>query len=356
MTSLITNTSAALALQTLRRASSDLNSTQQEISSGLRVKKASDNSAYWSVSVAMRSDKAAMSAAADSMGIGQALLDVTYTAMEQILEELDAIKALFVTASSLPVGEDDGYSIWYDQPELTDEVYEASAVGKVDVAIGARFKNIQTIIASSSFNGVNLLLNTSTDPLQTSTTEFVIGYADGKVQTASFNNANTVMTNYNRTLDGFWTTVGQEEFGLLDEFLPFGYANPSTSFYDTVDGKVKDVTRKYFLRDGEGYIAFKGYDRQAEYNSLIWYFESRMIARVQSGASAVGSMQKRLAIQENFNSNLMDNFSKGIGRLVDADMEEASSRLNALQTQQKLATESLSIANSAPGAILSLFQ
>ncbi|WP_376776671.1 flagellin [Rhizobium laguerreae] len=45
-----------------------------------------------------------------------------------------------------------------------------------------------------------------------------------------------------------------------------------------------------------------------------------------------------------------------IGRLVDADMEEESSRLAAFQTQQQLAVQSLSIANRAPQNILSLFQ
>ena len=46
----------------------------------------------------------------------------------------------------------------------------------------------------------------------------------------------------------------------------------------------------------------------------------------------------------------------GIGTLVDANMEEASAKLQALQVQQQLATQSLSIANQAPQSILSLFR
>ena len=42
--------------------------------------------------------------------------------------------------------------------------------------------------------------------------------------------------------------------------------------------------------------------------------------------------------------------------MVDADMEEVSARLQALQTQQQLGVQSLSIANQAPQAILSLFR
>ena len=42
--------------------------------------------------------------------------------------------------------------------------------------------------------------------------------------------------------------------------------------------------------------------------------------------------------------------------MVDADMEAASARLTALQTQQQLGTQALSIANQAPQTILSLFR
>ena len=46
----------------------------------------------------------------------------------------------------------------------------------------------------------------------------------------------------------------------------------------------------------------------------------------------------------------------GIGSLVDADMEEASARLQALQVQQQLGVQALSIANQAPQTIMSLFR
>ena len=53
---------------------------------------------------------------------------------------------------------------------------------------------------------------------------------------------------------------------------------------------------------------------------------------------------------------LMDSMKAGIGSMVDADMEEASARLQALQTQQQLGIQSLSIANQAPGAVMALFR
>ena len=60
-------------------------------------------------------------------------------------------------------------------------------------------------------------------------------------------------------------------------------------------------------------------------------------------------------MQTTFVSPLMDSIDKGVGKLVDADMEEESSKLTALQTQQQLAVQSLSIANQNTQLILKLF-
>jgi flagellin len=53
---------------------------------------------------------------------------------------------------------------------------------------------------------------------------------------------------------------------------------------------------------------------------------------------------------------MSDALTTGIGSMVDADMEEASARLQALQTQQQLGVQALSIANQAPQNIMSLFR
>ena len=73
-------------------------------------------------------------------------------------------------------------------------------------------------------------------------------------------------------------------------------------------------------------------------------------------AAGFGSAQGRIETQSNFIDSLVDSLKAGIGTLVDANMEEASAKLQALQVQQQLATQSLSIANQAPQSILSLFR
>jgi flagellin len=73
-------------------------------------------------------------------------------------------------------------------------------------------------------------------------------------------------------------------------------------------------------------------------------------------AASYGSSEKRLEGQQDFISQLTDSLQSGIGSLVDANLEETSARLQALQVQQQLGTQALSIANQAPQNILSLFR
>jgi len=81
-----------------------------------------------------------------------------------------------------------------------------------------------------------------------------------------------------------------------------------------------------------------------------------LIEKAIDSAASFGSSQGRIETQSEFVSKLSDALKSGIGTLVDADMEEASARLQALQVQQQLGVQSLSIANQAPQSILSLFR
>ncbi len=81
-----------------------------------------------------------------------------------------------------------------------------------------------------------------------------------------------------------------------------------------------------------------------------------LIQTATDAAAAFGSSERRLEIQEEFVASLIDSMNNGISALVDTDMEYASARLQALQVQQQLATQALSIANASPQNILSLFQ
>ena len=80
------------------------------------------------------------------------------------------------------------------------------------------------------------------------------------------------------------------------------------------------------------------------------------LSTATSAATSLGVAEKSIETQQEFLSALTENLDSGVGAMIDADMEEEAARLQALQVQQQLATQSLSIANQAPQSILSLFR
>lgn len=80
------------------------------------------------------------------------------------------------------------------------------------------------------------------------------------------------------------------------------------------------------------------------------------LATVNTGLASLGAQAKQIETHNTFVSKLMDSLETGIGKLVDADLAKESARLQALQVQQQLGAQSLSIANQAPQIILSLFR
>ncbi|MFS2151620.1 flagellin [Rhizobium sp. Rhizsp42] len=172
MTSLLTNTSALAALQTLSSLNSGLQETQGRISSGLRVETASDNAAYWSIATTMRSDGKAVSAVSDALGMASAKVDVAYAGTDSIVDVLTEFKAKLVAAT------EDGV----DKAKVQDELKQLNL-------------QAESIVASSSFNGVNWLTTDApthlmvTDDLTASVMSSFVRSDDGsvKVETESVN-------------------------------------------------------------------------------------------------------------------------------------------------------------------------
>ncbi|MBK5566730.1 flagellin [Ensifer sp. SSB1] len=90
-------------------------------------------------------------------------------------------------------------------------------------------------------------------------------------------------------------------------------------------------------------------------DSYIQYIEV-VLQKTIDGAAALGSLLTRIDMQSSFAQSLMATIEKGVGRLVDADMNETSTRLKALQTREQLGIQALQIANSNAQNILQLFR
>lgn len=94
---------------------------------------------------------------------------------------------------------------------------------------------------------------------------------------------------------------------------------------------------------------------QANAKNMVSQVQKTLVA-VNAALAKLSAGSKQYSIQLNFTSKLSDTLTTGIGHLVDADMAVESAKLTSLQTKQQLGVQALSIANSAPQSILSLFQ
>src|SRR5438046_7685254 len=105
MSSLLTNSTAMTALQTLRMVGQNLAETQNRVSTGRRVDTASQNAAYWSIATSMRADNSALSAISDSLGLSGATVDTQSNGLTSVLGNdgksgLNKLEALLVQAKT----------------------------------------------------------------------------------------------------------------------------------------------------------------------------------------------------------------------------------------------------------------
>ena len=324
MTSIMTNNSAMSALATLRSINADMESTQSRISSGYRVNSAADNSAYWSIATTMRSDNQALSTVKDALGLGAAKVDVAYTAMESSIEVVTEIKNKLVAAREPGV----------DKTKINKEITELK-------------NQLQSISESASFSGENWLNNEST---AAAGTKSIVGGFNRDV-----NGLITITT-----LDVDVTSItligaNNESLGIFTKDIDADQLNP--------DGATGTASNYYLIDTGTttgtaasgNAIALTASTTDAQVTEMVRVVDS-ILSQITDAASNLGAIQKRVSMQEDFVANLMDSIDSGIGRLVDADMNEESTRLKALQTQQQLGIQSLSIANTNSQNILSLFK
>ncbi|THF50834.1 flagellin N-terminal helical domain-containing protein [Allorhizobium terrae] len=319
MASLMTNNSAIAALSTMRSIAADMDMTQGRISSGFKVEKASDNAAYWSIATTMRSDNKALSAVQDAIGLGAAKTDTAYTGMKAAIDVVTDIKAKLVAAREPGV----------DKGKINKEIVELK-------------NQLASISKSASFNGENWLYDNSNTA---GTTQEMIGSfvrgSDGNVsiKTITFDTSKSMLIN-DKAAAG----------GLLTAGTTATYASGTTT-----------TTGTYYLIQstagtGTGTeIALSTATTAAAIDGMVASIDKMLQTMTDAGAT-IGATTSRLKLQDSFIKNLSDTITTGVGRLVDADMNEESTKLKALQTQQQLGIQSLSIANSNSQNLLSLFK
>ena len=456
MSSILTNTSSMVALQTLKSINAGLQDVQSQISTGKKVGSAQDNAAIWAVSKVMESDVAGFKAVSESLSLAEGTVAIARDASESVTDLLKDMKGRIVAAQEENVDRD-----------------------AIQADITALAEQIDRVVGSAQFNGLNLIDGSSTDKMQVLAS--LDRASDGTVSKATIDvdRQNLAVTGTSSTAP----TMGSQQAGIdstgaasqtvANEYMKAGTDDTNyvlTTDYDrdssatatstigtggqidfTFSQVAKGVSYSITLddlsintQDGGSTIGFRTFEYVATADDSVndvaaalgkqieSFFDSATASgaysvtfdpasngsdntfRISSAATnsdvvlvfsevsedgtpgtsgtagladvknidvtttsgatsaltaidgliqtsidaaaAFGSAQSAIENQSNFVSKLSDGLKAGIGTLVDANMEEASARLQALQVQQQLGVQSLSIANQAPQSILSLFR
>ena len=320
MTSIMTNGAAMAALDTLRSINSSMEKTQNNISTGYRVSTSSDNAAYWSIATTMRSDNKALSTVQDALGFAAAKTDTAYTGLNSAIDVVTEIKAKLVAAREPGV----------DKTKINSELTELK-------------NQLVSISESASFSGQNWLYND--DATANGEVEMVGSFNRSSDNTVSvgiltFDTSTSTLVDTNDAAAGLLT-------GDITVTQPAGTGTTSATYYlvdadSTTAASGTEITLSTATTDDE-------------VDGMISAVES-MLNSMTDAAATLGAANSRIDMQNEFVADLMDVIDKGVGRLVDADMNEESTKLKALQTQQQLGIQALAIANSNSENVLALFR
>ena len=447
--SLLTNSAAMTALQTLTATNKKLDMTQNRISTGLRVATATDNAAYWSIATTMKSDNKALGAVSDALGLGAATLDMMYTGLNSSVEVVTEMKAKLTAARQPGV----------DRAKIQDEISQLQSQlrGSADATVfngenwisvdseAAGYNDVKSVVSSFSRTGGVVSIDTvavdakdiklfdanadttfstkisaatasvyaakqsitfdaslvgdGTSAVTTGT--FTIAVGGGTAMTVDVSQSTTIgeLAKKVRALgiDGLTvginvTAAGVESLELVSRNVGaivvtnggagtvggLGAATTTvaatlTAADETKKGVLDKTYDVYRSSDGVAAAAWESFSIAGENDGLdiskltdsamdIAALETYVaavdaaLANITTSASSLGAIKSRVGLQQDFVKSLTDSLDRGIGQLVDADMNAESTRLQALQTQQQLGIQALSIANGNSQSILSLFR
>ena len=270
MTSINTNVGAQVALADLSSTQSALNTTQNRISTGLKVTGPQDDASDFSIAQGIRSDLKAFDAVQQALSSGTGIIQTAIAGATSVSNLLATIKSKAIEASN-PANTATQQSI------LAND-------------FNAMIAQLNTFINNAVYNGRNLLSAGSASVSITST------ISGGQI---TLNNASTLSSVSATLSTGVATTAA------------------ALALLTTIDAE-----------------------------SLV----------VGTALGSLGSNANDLNFLTTFTKSLSDSVNQGLGALVDANLAQESAQLQALQVKQQLGVQALSIANSSPQILLSLFR
>ena len=141
MDSILNNSAALSALQALQMTQQSLNTVQNQVSTGLSVSSAADNSSYWSIAAELNADSSVVQASNDALSQGQSVLATASSAINSVITTINSI----ATA-------------------LTQATEPGAEIGNINTSLASLGQQLTDAVNGASFNGMNVLNGSLTAP------------------------------------------------------------------------------------------------------------------------------------------------------------------------------------------------
>jgi len=323
--------SANTALEVLRDTQTKLGNAERQMSSGLRVQTARDNATYWKISTLTHTDIGAISSVQDALGLAASTVSTASTGVGSAIDVVTEIRTKLVGA----------YETSVDKTKLNDEITELK-------------QQLRSIGEAATFNGVNwTVLRDGADPTDPHEVPgSLIRGSNGTVSIGMLSYAGVSSTTGPITSADARYLIDDQSSG------SGGYGVLTSTSFASEAGAARNyvlVSSKNGNTSGQVEVSL---DANTTHGAIVDMVNTvtGMLNQLKTIGSAFGSLESRINLQTEFAKNLSDSLTSGVGKLVDADMEQQSSKVLALQAQQQLGLQSLSIANASYNTTLQLFQ
>lgn len=406
MSSILTNNSAMAALQTLKSIHASLEQVTSEVSSGKRVNQAKDNPAIWAVSKVISTDIDSFKTISDNLGLGVATVGVAADAAQTVVDNLGEIRNKIIAAQqasgadrtklqadivayrenitnvvkgaqfnglnllngTAPTtnilasldrsgGTVTATNITVTGQNLTSSAYTKKTVftGSDGVSLGADVAGFALNIAAPGNTGKLIIQQGATAANKFAAGDSVSVTLGGKTATYTVTAADVGTTNVNEVVAiGVKTAV--ETLGIAGLTIDYDYTGSLANLTFRNTGTVDYRVAAQFANAGSGGLAaLTNIDVTTNAVGALGSIDA-LISTAITATTSFATTQVKIETQRSFVNNLADSLKTGIGAMVDTDMEEASARLQALQVQQQLSTQALSISNQQSQSLLSLFR
>jgi len=295
----------------LNRINRDLSDNQLKLSTGLRINKAEDDAAGYSIATKLNSRVAGLEQAMQNVGDAKSVLDIAESSFDTVMDNLIEMKSLSTQAANDTLGAEERGYIGDQITKLAEDIN--------DVANQTVFQDSQLL--NGGVSGGGTVSNTGSLTLT-----FQVG---------------------ERSTDTLTTDLSAVNIGEL--FAGSGDVNLGATAGG--GGATTAITASAATTGGQGELSFASTATSADYRNFLSAVDTA-IGSMNDRVNEIGMTQSSLSIREVTLSQSISANSSAASRIMDADFAKEQSESVRLQILQQTSTSALAQANNGPQSVL----